>query len=51
MSKALATSELALITSALFIIILLPEIISKAEPAGTGAFLIKNTASPDAGSK
>jgi hypothetical protein len=32
-------------------ITLLPEIISKEEPAGIGAFLIKNAASPELGSK
>ena len=51
MSRAEAVSELALKTSFEFIINLLPEIISRLEPAGTGAFFKKNTESPLLGTR
>jgi hypothetical protein len=51
MSNALAVSELARKTSLAFIMILLPEIISKEEPAGIGALLIRNAGSPELGKR
>ena len=47
-SKEFAASELARITSLGATISLLPEIISRLDPAGIGAFLNKYVLSPDA---